>query len=1076
MPAQSYFKALIWGAVFAVFAPTAWSQFYDGSNMQFGKNRVQFRTFEWQYLPVEDAEVYYYQGGKSYAARITAHIADWIDDVEALYDRKIDGAVQVLVFNKQAEFRQSNIGNNDENAENIGGTAVLVGSKIFVYADGEWAHTEQQIKQSLSALVFNQMLYGGNWQESLRSSTTGLTLPAWFTEGLHAYVALPWCAEIASQIHDAARCKDILEAHRAEYDRASVVGHGVWKYIADVFGEGAIANTLYMVRVSNSLEKGLQYATGMTLSQLLEEASRYHVEAAGSSPLLPPLATRKDMRKARKLTGDVTIPVRDETEIRAFTVHPDGEHVAWAVDERGQIQVWYGNRTTETYRKIGTHGHKIDRIQDRRLPAMAWHPNGNILTYALELGSRNLLYSVDLTTFESTEKEVFRIDKVLAMAYAPDGMSMIWSGVRDGQSDLYRYQVLGNNHTALWSDAFDDLDPVFSDDGQTIFFSSNRPNTNLDQPFVLGQPLRRDHDLFALAWGAEIPELIHWVETADRDERMPQVQPEGHITYLTEHLDGRQERWTSWRDSAVAYIDTVVHYRWFTQQRLAERLTLPATSMQWIPGNGTVGYAHLLKDHLFWSEVPENRESWETVTPSSNESAPSSALQLDWDWVPGPTEADFRNYQFGPWTGELPTAVSEESAASDSRSAEPDWNPFELPKPRNYRLNYSIESVTGQLDNSFGSSFYQAYTGNLTVQPGLGGLSRISMADLFEDRRFTVGFRLAGSLENSRYMLAYTDQSGRWDRTWILERQGVTQAIDNNQTFIKTHIHLLRRQWKYALDEVRSFRIQGTYRLDRNTPLSTDAFNLTKPTQFSNQLGAQVAFVFDNTRQRMMNILDGTRYRIWGEFFANPLDGSSTFGTVGVDFRTYRPLWRNITLAQRVAADWSIGEQRLLHLLGGVDNALSLTPNAQTPIDPTIPYAYQTRLAPLRGFNANARNGSHMALMNTELRLPIWSSISRQPVESDFLETLQCVGFFDIGSAWNGRHPYDSDNTFNQVTVTQNPITVTIDNNREPVIWGTGFGFRAEVLGYWLRADWAWGVDDGRWQDRVFNLSLHLDF
>ena len=157
----------------------------------------------------------------------------------------------------------------------------------------------------------------------------------------------------------------------------------------------------------------------------------------------------------------------------------------------------YGNPQSGEFRQIGKHGHKIDRIQDRTQPAMAWHPNGSILTYAIEQGSRNLIYSVDLNSFEAVEKEVFRIDKILSMAYASDGMSMIWSGVTNGQSDLYRYQVLGNNHVALWSDPFDDLNPVFSDDGSTVWFSSNRPSSDLSYTHTLGEPLRPAHDIFA---------------------------------------------------------------------------------------------------------------------------------------------------------------------------------------------------------------------------------------------------------------------------------------------------------------------------------------------------------------------------------------------------------------------------------------------------------------------------------------------------------------------------------------------------------------------------------------------------
>ena len=268
----------------------------------------------------------------------------------------------------------------------------------------------------------------------------------------------------------------------------------------------------------------------------------------------------------------------------------------------------------------------------------------------------------------------------------------------------------------------------------------------------------------------------------------------------------------------------------------------------------------------------------------------------------------------------------------------------------------------------------------MAVQPGLEGCLKSQggfVGKLPIHRRFSIG-RL---LENSRYLFAYSDLAGRWDKTWMIERQGVTQGVDNNQTFVRTHIHMLRRQWKYAFDEVRSLRLQGVYRLDRNTPLSTDAFNLTKPTEFAGQAGALLAYVFDNTRERMINIPEGTRYRIWVSTMSTPTRRINV-GTVGFDVRTYKPLWRNVIWANRLAADWSIGEQRLLHMVGGVDNTLSLIANAESPIDPSINYAYQTRLAPLRGFNANARNGSHMALFNSELRIPVWSTLSARPVDT----------------------------------------------------------------------------------------------
>ena len=115
-------------------------------------------------------------------------------------------------------------------------------------------------------------------------------------------------------------------------------------------------------------------------------------------------------------------------------------------------------------------------------------------------------------------------------------------------------------------------------------------------------------------------------------------------------------------------------------------------------------------------------------------------------------------------------------------------------------------------------------------------------------------------------------------------------------------------------------------------------------------------------------------------------------------------------------------------------------------------------------------------MINAELRLPVVTTFTRRPIPTDFLRHLQAVGFMDCGSAWNGAHPYADENGFNVQTVSANPVTVTIDNNHEPILWALGFGLRTRLMGYWVRADWGFGVDDGRWQRRVFNFSFSLDF
>ena len=45
----------------------AHAQFYNGMNMPFGKNRVQWTDFHWSYYMNDNFDVYFYQGGDDLA-------------------------------------------------------------------------------------------------------------------------------------------------------------------------------------------------------------------------------------------------------------------------------------------------------------------------------------------------------------------------------------------------------------------------------------------------------------------------------------------------------------------------------------------------------------------------------------------------------------------------------------------------------------------------------------------------------------------------------------------------------------------------------------------------------------------------------------------------------------------------------------------------------------------------------------------------------------------------------------------------------------------------------------------------
>jgi hypothetical protein len=129
----------------------------------------------------------------------------------------------------------------------------------------------------------------------------------------------------------------------------------------------------------------------------------------------------------------------------------------------------------------------------------------------------------------------------------------------------------------------------------------------------------------------------------------------------------------------------------------------------------------------------------------------------------------------------------------------------------------------------------------------------------------------------------------------------------------------------------------------------------------------------------------------------------------------------------------------------------------------------------MRGFDQNIRNGNSFMVFNSELRLPVVKYLLNRPTRISFIDNFQVVGFGDIGTAWSGPNPFLNNILFTRY-VNQSPVGVVVKEQRNPIVEGMGFGLRTRLLGYFIRADWAWGIEEGVVQPRKFYVSLSLDF
>ena len=106
-----------------------------------------------------------------------------------------------------------------------------------------------------------------------------------------------------------------------------------------------------------------------------------------------------------------------------------------------------------------------------------------------------------------------------------------------------------------------------------------------------------------------------------------------------------------------------------------------------------------------------------------------------------------------------------------------------------------------------------------------------------------------------------------------------------------------------------------------------DIQSLTTPNLNANWAHAELEYVYDNTLPVALNLNVGTRLKVFGEYYKQLDIQQSNLSVIGLDVRHYIRIHREIIWANRFSASTSLGPDKLIYYMGGVDNWLP--PNFQ---------------------------------------------------------------------------------------------------------------------------------------------------
>jgi hypothetical protein len=1064
------------------------SLFAQNSEETYGKSRIQYRYFEWKYYSTPHFDIYYYYGGQKLAKHLAQTIEEDFLRITDIMGYAPYNKTKIFLFNSNIDYNQSNVGLNEAQFD-ISGQTNFLKTHIEVAFSGSYQEFREETIYKISKLFVKDMLFGGGLVSEVFQSNSLFTVPEWFISGVSAYIAYGWSAEMDDfvrnfLVNNRARNIDKLEGKEAE-----LAGQSIWNFISEKYGRINISNTLNLTRIIRNEEKSITNTLGIPMQAFLNEYRYFYIDNF----------TEMDTEKPSK-KNQLSKPWKKGLNYKS-KISPNGEFLAYSINNKGRFKVKLREISSGKEKTIFKGGQsRLEEFEDTFAPAMDWGDSTTFGIVSYERGV-NFLYLYNPYTNKTQKRDLRRFDQVNQIDIYPNGKTAVLSANINAQSDLYLISTGRPNIRRLTNDVFDNLHPAFIPETKRIVFSSNRNSDSISTEFQYSD-IAKSFNLFEL--DIDKPDKLRQL-TKDFAKNSKVVIPDSSAIFYVSDKSGIYNL-----------------YRFDTEKKTSKQVTSYGTSIRSFDIRPDLNYYSFTLDQNGDQSFYLRKD----FTGNEAKFLPSTLrkqVQLSRKLNTQPTaakkktetrldEAQINKRQNFKKDSSL-SSLQRKLNRTDLSTTKLDADNFEFEQQlfENDNKESSLLKNLSKLRNTsslMGPFDYEPTftTNNVTasweIDPlvGLSMFSRYQMNDLRENNKFYGGFDVSlqdfksGSIFGEyQYLERLVDYSVRFEReVYATELDGrftdQTYSLNNfsvggafpfsNNSRISVKPHLIFQQYVES-----SFNVL------------TQSSNLAKsPLQNDWLFGGKIEYIYDNSEPLGLNMRQGLRGKIAFENYTQGFGAGQSFSKLYVDIRNYQKIFREITFASRLYLGGFLGQNSPYYMLGGVDNWVFRRVNEPEPgaeVTPEEnPLALTSAESPifnsnilfhefvtgLRGFQLNEFSGKNVVLLSNELRVPLFRVLSNNAMSSNFARNFQLIGFYDIGTAWLGGSPWDQDNSINRQNIENDNFKAVIRNYKNPWLSSVGLGLRTTVLGYYVRLDYAYPIEDYIVQDPNLSLSIGYDF
>ncbi len=445
----------------------------------FGQNKMRYKSLKFSVYETPHFNLHYYLENDTLVRWLAKESEVWYELHQQVFRDTFLRKNPIILYANHPEFQQTTTVQG-EIGVGTGGVTEAFKTRVVMPVMQINHQTRHVLGHELvHAFQYRVLMEGG---DSTRLENIG-NIPLWMVEGMAEYFSIgKKDAFTAMWMRDAYLNNDIpsLRAMTENMNRYFPYRYGqaFWSYIGSTYGDTVIM-PLFKATAMYGYEMGIRRVFGydsQTLSNLWKNSM---INAYRGLPV----------DTANAPVGRSIINSSNSGRMNVSpAISPDGKYVAF-LSERDlfSIDLFLADaQTGEVIRKLSSKLTNSDIDEFSFLEsAGAFSPDSRKFAFSIFSKGKSKLMVVDVSTGKTLLVEAMGdISEFANITWAPDGETVAFSGLKNGHSDIYLYQLKTKVLTQLTDDWYSDFQPSFSHDGTTLVFSTDRVSLQSDAKSV----------------------------------------------------------------------------------------------------------------------------------------------------------------------------------------------------------------------------------------------------------------------------------------------------------------------------------------------------------------------------------------------------------------------------------------------------------------------------------------------------------------------------------------------------------------------------------------------------------------